>query len=329
MSGKDVFICHATEDKSTVADPLVAALEKANISYWYDKAEIKWGDSIIQKVNEGLRISRFVIVILSSTFIRKNFAKNELNSVLNLEIYSEEIKVLPLLAASNKEEKENILKSFPLLNSKLYETWDGNADKIIQPLLIRLAEKKTRKSEFSRNEDNLSDEIKLFSDKEVDYTQLRNLLAAGKWQKADRETATIILKLTGKEKAGWVRVEDLEKLPCTDLRTIDALWLKYSQGRFGISVQKRIWLSLDAMPNTSTEYALGTRLGWRVQDQWLGYSQLTFSLDAPEGHLPAWGRWAFNFGVVEVAGSFWGVGMWTVGLYRVMSTFLSRVGTCT
>lgn len=151
-----------------------------------------------------------------------------------------------------------------------------------------------------------------------------------------------MLKLTGKEKEGWVRVEDLKKLPCTDLRTIDALWLKYSKGHFGFSVQRRIWLSLGDILNSSTEYALGTCLGWRVQDQWLDYSQLTFSLDAPEGHFPAWGRWTFGFGAVEevrgllgfgtvkkVVNSFWGIGMLTVGLYRVMNTLLSRVGACT
>jgi hypothetical protein len=138
LSMKDIFICHASEDKPTVVEPLVTALEQANISYWYDKAEIQWGDSITQKVNEGLKISRFVIVVLSPAFLNKNFPQHELHSVLNTEIYSKEVKVLPLLAASNKEEKEGILRSLPILNSKAYETWDGNTDKIIKALLGRL-----------------------------------------------------------------------------------------------------------------------------------------------------------------------------------------------
>lgn len=54
---RDIFLCHASEDKLKVVKPLVAALNEAGISYWYDEAEIKWGDSVIQKVNEGLMIS--------------------------------------------------------------------------------------------------------------------------------------------------------------------------------------------------------------------------------------------------------------------------------
>ena len=53
---KDVFICHASEDKSDIIKPLITAFKRESISYWYDKEEIKWGDSIIEKVNDGLKI---------------------------------------------------------------------------------------------------------------------------------------------------------------------------------------------------------------------------------------------------------------------------------
>jgi len=66
---RDIFICHAAEDKNTIVEPLVHALQQAGISYWYDKAEIKWGDSITQQINEGLSSSRFVVVILSNNFM--------------------------------------------------------------------------------------------------------------------------------------------------------------------------------------------------------------------------------------------------------------------
>jgi hypothetical protein len=140
---KDVFICHASEDKNRVVEPLVTAFKRADISYWYDKAEIKWGESITQKVNEGLNISRFVIVVLSQAFLNKNFPQRELFSSLNREIYSQEVKILPLIAVSNQEEKENILKSLPFLSDKAYQTWDGNADKIIEALLPHLSKKNT------------------------------------------------------------------------------------------------------------------------------------------------------------------------------------------
>ena len=58
MDKRDIFICHASEDKEAIVRPLVESFKQAGISCWYDEAEIKWGDSITQKVNEGLKISR-------------------------------------------------------------------------------------------------------------------------------------------------------------------------------------------------------------------------------------------------------------------------------
>ena len=37
---RDIFICHAREDKPNVVKPLVKAFKEANISYWYDEEGI-------------------------------------------------------------------------------------------------------------------------------------------------------------------------------------------------------------------------------------------------------------------------------------------------
>jgi len=132
---KDIFICHASEDKQQVVEPLVKAFDQANISYWYDKAEIKWGDSITKKVNEGLSISRFVIVVLSSAFLDKNWPQRELLSVLNIEASSGEVKILPLIIGNNIKERETIIQQFPLLNDKAYLVWTGDGNDIINQLL--------------------------------------------------------------------------------------------------------------------------------------------------------------------------------------------------
>lgn len=139
---KDVFICHAREDKQMVAKPLIDALKLADVSFWFDEAEIKWGDSITQKVNEGLSMSQYVIVILSPAFISKNWPQRELYSVLNIEASFGEVKVLPLLVGTD-EERRNIFQKLPLLNDKLYLTWENNARDIIDHLLSRLSKDKS------------------------------------------------------------------------------------------------------------------------------------------------------------------------------------------
>lgn len=130
----------------------------------------------------------------------------------------------------------------------------------------------------------------------VDYTRLQELLAAGEWKEADRETVTVTLKAAGQERKGLFRPEDIANFPCTDLRTIDQLWVKYSQNRFGFSVQKRIWLNIEGSPNFNYETycRFGTSVGWYVKYSWLSYFRLTFSLDAPVGHLPGWRCWGRN-----------------------------------
>ncbi|WP_153038554.1 caspase, EACC1-associated type [Nodularia spumigena] len=139
----------------------------------------------------------------------------------------------------------------------------------------------------------------LRSDKGVDYTRLRDLLKAGQWKEADQETLKVMLKAVGRENEGWLDIDSIEKFPCTDLRTIDQLWVKYSNGRFGFSVQKRVWESVGGNPKADDETwcKFGDRVGWRKEfmlgkmKEWRNYDGLTFNVKAPEGHLPVKNVW--------------------------------------
>jgi V8-like Glu-specific endopeptidase len=76
------------------------------------------------------------------------------------------------------------------------------------------------------------------------YAKLETLLKAQDFRAADEETDKVILAVANREREGWLRTEDAEKFPCKELRSIDKLWLKYSGGKFGISVQQQIYQSL-------------------------------------------------------------------------------------
>jgi hypothetical protein len=136
----------------------------------------------------------------------------------------------------------------------------------------------------------------------VNYRPLEKLLAAGKWQEADQETARMTLIIANREKEEWLRLEDISNIPCEDLRTIDKLWVTYSHGHFGFSVQKEIYKSLGGTGKYDEKMTLlfGDRVGWhrpnlinlnsssyQLDDTgWLDYSELMFNLQAPRGHLP-------------------------------------------
>lgn len=121
----------------------------------------------------------------------------------------------------------------------------------------------------------------------TDYGKLRDLLAVGKWQQADQETATLMLKASRRE--GWLRVVDIERFPVQELRTIDRLWREYSCDRFGLSVQKRIWQSIRDTHHTEWKAwcCFGDQVGWRIKGNWLSHSSLNFTSQAPAGELPA------------------------------------------
>ncbi|NLI01476.1 MAG: toll/interleukin-1 receptor domain-containing protein [Chthonomonadales bacterium] len=77
----DVFICHASEDKDEVVRPLVRLLEEKGISCWVDEQELTIGDSLRQKIDEGLAHSRYAVVVLSEAFFNKHWPRLELDGL--------------------------------------------------------------------------------------------------------------------------------------------------------------------------------------------------------------------------------------------------------
>jgi hypothetical protein len=127
------------------------------------------------------------------------------------------------------------------------------------------------------------------------YEKLRNLLVAGKFKEADRETAKVLLEVSGESSRETLTPEDIKQFPCNVLRIINRLWLNSSQGRFGFSVQLHIYQSVGGNVETLMAQDIklleqfGDCVGWRENGQWRGdtYEQWDFTLKAPEGCFPA------------------------------------------
>ncbi|HEY9604191.1 MAG TPA: GUN4 domain-containing protein [Allocoleopsis sp.] len=123
------------------------------------------------------------------------------------------------------------------------------------------------------------------------YKALLNYLANGRWREADEETGNLLLEVTGRKDRGYLNPEDIEKFPCEDLRIINQLWVKFSGGKFGFSVQKQIYVEtgnkLDRQFYKQEFEIYGDYVGWRKKEKWLEYAELNFSLTAKKGHLPA------------------------------------------
>jgi len=73
----DAFISHAVEDKLAVANELCNRLEEAGLKLWYSGKELKVGDQLERSIENGLQQSRYGIVILSKTYLQKNWPRKE------------------------------------------------------------------------------------------------------------------------------------------------------------------------------------------------------------------------------------------------------------
>ena len=148
-------------------------------------------------------------------------------------------------------------------------------------------------------------DITLESEKGIDYRRLQDLLAEHNWKEADQETREKMLEVMGQKQRGYLDNEDIEKFPCKDFRTIDRLWLHYSNKHFGFSVQKQIWLEEGGKPGVYNLIAyekFGERVGWRVSHNWKLYSELTFHSNMLAGHLPLGLSIGWGDGAIELVG---------------------------
>ncbi len=133
------------------------------------------------------------------------------------------------------------------------------------------------------------------------YFKLRSFLANKQFKEADAETYQVMRKVAEKRPKQYlgkyeIRGDeyyldqyDIEGFPCEDLKIIDDLWKKYSDEKFGFSVQKQIWLSCGGVPGEYDYYKykeFTKKVRWFVDNKWVSYRNLNFTMGGVQGHLP-------------------------------------------
>ena len=129
------------------------------------------------------------------------------------------------------------------------------------------------------------------------YQKLEEYLQNEQWKEANEETNRLMIQAAGKEEGQWLWSEDLENVSCDDLQIINQLWLSNSQDKFGFSTQKKIYESLGGTMDYdyATLKAFYESIDWKKGTKWLSYSDLTYSINAIEGHLPTTPNFSFNY----------------------------------
>ncbi len=132
----DVFISYASEDKDDVVAPLAEALRKGGLIVWYDDIELGIGDSLRQKIDQGIASSRFAIVVLSNAFFKKGWTNYELDGLVTKAVDGDQV-LLPIWHDITKDE---VVSYSPSLADKISrntttQTIEEIADEIFEAVL--------------------------------------------------------------------------------------------------------------------------------------------------------------------------------------------------
>ena len=90
-----VFLSHSKKDKE-LAEKIASDLKKNNIDIWFDEWEIFVGDSIIKKIQEGLKSCDFLSILFTRNSIDSNWVELEWQSLLYRQTKSRDIIILPI-----------------------------------------------------------------------------------------------------------------------------------------------------------------------------------------------------------------------------------------
>lgn len=111
----DVFVSHASEDKDDFVRDFVKCLQQNGLKVWYDEFTLRVGDSLRRSIDNGLRNSRYGIVVLSEAFFSKEWPQRELDGLFAREVNGEKV-ILPIW---HKISKNEVMKFSPIIADML------------------------------------------------------------------------------------------------------------------------------------------------------------------------------------------------------------------
>lgn len=133
---KDIFLCHAWEDRKTTAKNLTDLLVGNGTSVWFSENEVLLGSNLLREIDKGLVNSRVGIVLVTQSFLKRikgnGIADKELSALLSRD------QLIPVLDGVTFEELVDVS---PLLASRSglntsEETIEDIADKLSEVVSV-------------------------------------------------------------------------------------------------------------------------------------------------------------------------------------------------
>ena len=126
-----IFLSHNHADKPFVRR-LARDLQAAGVRVWLDEAEMLIGDSLIEKIREGIDQMEYLGVILSQNSVKSEWVKREVDVAMNQEIEGKRVKVLPLVIEDC--EVPGFLKGKLYADFRVSERYDEELRKVLRRL---------------------------------------------------------------------------------------------------------------------------------------------------------------------------------------------------
>lgn len=124
----DVFLSHASKDKSTYVEELKQTLDSLGVQVFYDKDTIEWGDAWKKKIYEGLEKSEFAIMVISENFFDREWTELELKELLERQNEEGQKLILPIL---HNITPEQLKAKYPIVaDIQAIESKDNSYEKI-------------------------------------------------------------------------------------------------------------------------------------------------------------------------------------------------------
>ena len=295
-----LFLAHASEDKAAVTE-LYNRLKQRGYKPWLDKMDLLPGQNWRNEIPKAIKQSQIFIACFSAHSVGKQgYVQREFKMALQ-ELANkppETIYLIPLRL--NNCEIPDLRNDDYGVNLRDYHWLDyfeaNGFERLELALQFQFGRIEHQGSPSSSTEQVPSipappQPSSTPSPTPSRYQQLEAYMKQGQWKKADEETYRLMITTVGKKEGDWFTSQELLTFPCEDLLIIDELWVRHSNGKFGFSVQKQIYVECGAKldgkyPGDEIWNKFGDRVGWRVRREWILYSDVTFNTTAPKGHLP-------------------------------------------
>lgn len=235
-----IFISYRRNDSANETGRIYDHLEDrfGRGALFRDVDTIASGDSFRERINEAIEQCQVVLVVMGANWlsIKDNNGRRRLddpNDWVRVEVetsFRKGVHVIPVLLGSVNMPRQRDLP------------------KNMQPLIERNAARVRQDPDFRRDMERVFQAVErhfsvddLTSQKNIDYRKLQSLLRERNWRDADRETLYAMSEASGGNAPNWLGHDEIKNIPCSDLRTINRLWMKYSRNKFGFSVQLKKW----------------------------------------------------------------------------------------